>query len=342
MLSGRETNHLHQRMKKFKDLKSKVQTELRKMQDLWWQRKAALFRHLQHKTVLQCHKNRLSPIYMRVLPPVVFWRIKLDQGLGKTPHYSTGLTQLHKWLFSMSRNNQSWKDLISHQPLTKPRKQFRHELQHSVRKRQYPSWEFQSCGPQRTSGHAWRLLQCSYCCSLQEKGEQVWPCKLQGHLTPFHRGEDLCLHSPEPTDHSLRKKSPRGTVWLQTKKQQRGQDNCRQTGEGDVHCTEQGPLLVLCLYRSDKGLWYSQHGGPLEVLDLAECTSIEAILIEAQLRWVGHVIGWTTTVCPVNRCMECLRLARESKAAHASGTRTLWTGTFGGATSSPSKNWECS
>ena len=65
---------------------------------------------------------------------------------------------------------------------------------------------------------------------------------------------DLCLHSPEPTDHSLRKKSPRGTVWLQTKKQQRGQDNCRQTGEGDVHCTEQGPLLVLCLYRSDKGL----------------------------------------------------------------------------------------
>lgn len=327
---------------KFKDLKSKVQTELRKMQDLWWQRKAALFRRLQHKTVLQCHKNRLWPIYIRVLPPVVFWRIKLDQGLGKTPLYSTGLTQLHKWLFSMSRNNQSWKDLISHQLLTKPRKQFRHEIQHSVRKRQYPSWEFQSCGPQRTSGHAWRLLQCSYCCSLREKGEQVWPCKLQGHLTPFHRGEDLCLHSPEPTDHSLRKKSPRGTVWLQTKKLQRGQDNCRQTGEGDVHCTEQGPLLVLCLYRSDKGLWYSQHGGPLEVLDLAECTSIEAILIEAQLRWVGHVIGWTTTVCPVNRCMECLRLARESKAAHASGTRTLWTGTFGGATSSPSKNWECS
>ena len=206
--------------------------------------------------------------------------------------------------------------------------------------RQYPSWDFQSCGPQRTSGHAWRLLQCSYCCSLQEKGEQVWPCKLQGHLTPFHRGEDLCL--PEPTDHSLRKKSPRGTVWLQTKKQQRGQDDCRQTGEGDVHCTEQGPLLVLCLYRSDKGLWYSQHGGPLEVLDLAECTSIEAILIKAQLRWVGHVIGWTTTVCPVNRCMECFRLARESKAARASGTRTLWTGTFGGATSSPPKNWECS
>lgn len=32
----------------------------------------------------------------------------------------------------MSRNNQSWKDLISHQLLTKPRKQFRHELQHSV------------------------------------------------------------------------------------------------------------------------------------------------------------------------------------------------------------------
>ena len=29
----------------------------------------------------------------------------------------------------------------------------------------------------------------------------------------------------------------------------------------------------------------------LEVLDRAECTSIEAILIKAQLRWVGHVIG---------------------------------------------------
>lgn len=72
MLSGRETNHLRQRMKKFKDLKSKVQTELRKMQDLWWQKKAALFRHVQHKTVLQCHKNRLWPIYIRVLPPVVF------------------------------------------------------------------------------------------------------------------------------------------------------------------------------------------------------------------------------------------------------------------------------
>lgn len=46
---------------------------------------------------------------------------------------------------------------------------------------------------------------------------------------------------------SLRKKSPRGTVWLQTEKQHRGQDNCRQTGAGDVHCTEQGPLLVLSL-----------------------------------------------------------------------------------------------
>ena len=58
---------------------SKVQTELRKMQDLCWQKKAALFRHPQSKTVLQCHKNRLWPIYIRVLPPVVFWRIELHK-----------------------------------------------------------------------------------------------------------------------------------------------------------------------------------------------------------------------------------------------------------------------
>ena len=83
---------------------------------------------------------------------------------------------------------------------------------------------------------------------LQEQREQVLLRKLQGHLTSFCSGKDLCLHSPEPTDYGLRKKSPRGAVWLQTKVQHRGHDICRQTDATEVHWTEQGPLP--CPYRS--------------------------------------------------------------------------------------------
>ena len=43
---------------------------------------------------------------------------------------------------------------------------------------------------------------------------------------------------------------------------------------------------------------------------------------------------WTMLACSVNCYMESLRLASESKAAHASGARTLWRGTFNGAASS--------
>ena len=40
--------------------------------------------------------------------------------------------------------------------------------------------------------------------------------------------------------------------------------------------------------------------------------------------------GWTIMACPVNCCMESLRLARKSKAAWPSSTRTLWRKTFRG------------
>ena len=83
---------------------------------------------------------------------------------------------------------------------------------------------------------------------LQEQGEQVLLRKLHGHLTSFPSGKDLCLHSPEPNDYGLRRKSLRGAVWLQTKVQHRGHDICRQTGAAEVLWTEQGPLP--CPYRS--------------------------------------------------------------------------------------------
>ena len=73
-------------------------------------------------------------------------------------------------------------------------------------------------------GNAWRLSQCSHCCSLQQQGEQVQLWKLQGHLTSFCSGNDLYSHSPEPTDHGNWKRSPRGAVWLQTRVQHRGHD----------------------------------------------------------------------------------------------------------------------
>ena len=45
--------------------------------------------------------------------------------------------------------------------------------------------------------------------------------------------------------------------------------------------------------------------------------------------------GWTIFACPVNCCIESLRLARKSKAALASSTRTLWRKTFSGVGNQP-------
>ena len=45
--------------------------------------------------------------------------------------------------------------------------------------------------------------------------------------------------------------------------------------------------------------------------------------------------GWTIIACPVNCCMESSRLARKSKAALASSTRTLWRKTFSGVGNQP-------
>ena len=68
----------------------------------------------------------------------------------------------------------------------------------------------------------------------------------------------------------------------------------------------------------------------LEVLDPAECTGTGALLIKPSCGGCE----WTILACPVNCCMEILRLARESKAARASGTRTLGRETFVSAASS--------
>ena len=51
---------------------SKVQTELRKMQDLCWQKKAELFRHPQSKTVRQCHKTVYGPSISGFFPLLSF------------------------------------------------------------------------------------------------------------------------------------------------------------------------------------------------------------------------------------------------------------------------------
>ena len=121
-------------------------------------------------------------------------------------------------------------------------------------KQQYPSWDLQGCGPQCTGGfpwcsakhmeqrgHAWRLLQCSHCYSLQQQGEQVQLWKLQRHLTSFRSGNCHYSHSSETTDHGNWKRSPRGAVWLQTRMQHRGHDFVlRQVQE---KCFEQSKAL---------------------------------------------------------------------------------------------------
>ena len=52
-----------------------------------------------------------------------------------------------------------------------------------------------------------------------------------------------------------------------------------------------------------------------QVMDCAECTSIKAILIKAQLPWAGHVVRMDNhhTVCPVNCCVEELAAGKRKQ-----------------------------
>ena len=50
------------------------------------------------------------------------------------------------------------------------------------------------------------------------------------------------------------------------------------------------PICFLNIYRSILGISWQDHITNLVVVDQAKSTSIEATIIKAQLRWVGHVI----------------------------------------------------
>ena len=86
--------------------------------------------------------------------------------------------------------------------------------------------------------------------------------------------------------------------------------------------------------RSILGIRWQDCITNLEVLDRAECIVIEALLIKLSCVGCDMSSEWTILACLVNCCMEILRLARESKAARASGTRTLGRETFSSAASS--------
>ena len=86
--------------------------------------------------------------------------------------------------------------------------------------------------------------------------------------------------------------------------------------------------------RSILGIRWQDCITNLEVLDRAECIGIEALLIKLSCVGCDMSSEWTILACLANCCMEILRLARESKAVRASGTRTLGRETFSSAASS--------
>ena len=76
---------------------------------------------------------------------------------------------------------------------------------------------------------------------------------------------DLCLHSPEPTDHGLQNKFPRGAVWLQTGAQHRGYDIWCQ--EGQEKGIEQNKALYSAFIDFTKAFDTVNREGPWTVLE---------------------------------------------------------------------------
>ena len=64
----------------------------------------------------------------------------------------------------------------------------------------------------------------------------------------------------------------------------------------------------MCALDSILGIRWQDHITNRKVLDRAECTRIEAILIKVQLRWVGNVIRMD------DHCMPCQLLYGELDA----------------------------
>ena len=88
-------------------------------------------------------------------------------------------------------------------------------------------------------------------------------------------------------------------------------------------CQTTRDLSHACL-RSIFGMRWQDRITNLEVLDRAQCISIQTLLIKAQLRWVGQIIRMDDPRMP--RQLLYGELARV--------TRTLWRGTFSGGASS--------
>ena len=128
MPSGRENHHLRQIRKNSKTYIQECRRELRTQENArpllaeegWGG--SALCRYPQHKTVLQRHKKQSMARLDHGAPPCCLltdrtWsKTRKDSeivGLYAARHNARGLPQLKKPLSSRSRNNLSWRDLIS-------------------------------------------------------------------------------------------------------------------------------------------------------------------------------------------------------------------------------------
>ena len=89
-------------------------------------------------------------------------------------------------------------------------------------------------------------------------------------------------------------------------------------------------MRALC---SILGIRWQDHITNLEVLDQAKSTSIEANIIKAQLRWVGHVI-WMEECRLLRRLIYGeLQAGKEIKVDQNCGIKTRWKPISSGATS---------
>ena len=71
--------------------------------------------------------------------------------------------------------------------------------------------------------------------------------------------------------------------------------------------------------RSILGMCWQDRTTNIEVLDRAECTSIETLLIKAQLRWVGQIIRMDDPLMPRQLLYgELVRVTRTLKKLEAS------------------------
>ena len=186
-------------------------------------------------------------------------------GLNAARHNARGLPQLKKRLSSRSRNNLSWRDLISLQLLISAMNSNRTLGIDSI-----PA-EISKLG----APTHWRL------CSAKYRSEDVMLEDFRGGIiVAFHKNKGSksdCGNNKGILFLSVARSLSTftWTYWSRSPKwvsQRRNVASDRRAApwtwylvsgtSGEGHWAEQGPLL--CLYRFHKGLWYSHQGGPLD------------------------------------------------------------------------------